>query len=225
VSAAVLELLLADGRTPSGGYAHSGGLEQAVAEGLDAAHVPALIRARLHTVGRCSAAIAAAAAAPGIDLAGLLALDGEVAARTPVPALRAADRSLGLALLRTALALWPSHAVLTAYRDASELTPRSVALGVTCGAAGLEPLAAARLGLYEEASGMAAAAVKLLPLDSARATSWVAGLAAEIEALAAEAATTVTSAGGERALPSTATPLLDRRALAHARREGRLFAS
>jgi urease accessory protein len=218
-AAPVLELLLADGRTPSAGYAHSGGLEQAVAEGLDAAGVPAFVRARLHTVGRCSAAIAAIACTTA-DLAGLLALDGEAAARTPVPALRAADRSLGLALLRTAATLFPAHELLAAYRGASALTPRSVALGLVCGAAGLEPRAAARLCLYEEVSGIAAAAVKLLPLDSARASGWIAALAEDIDVLAGEAAAAL-----PQAIPSAATPLLDRRALVHTARKGRLFAS
>ncbi len=214
---AVVELLLADGRTPTGGYAHSGGLEAAVSAGLGAHGVPAFIRARLHTVGRCQAAVAAAAAGAG-GLAGLLALDGEAAARTPVPAVRAADRRLGLGLLRTAAALWPEDRLLAAYRAASALTPRAVALGAVCRAAGLGALAAARLSLYEDAAGVAAAAVKLLPLDGAAASGWVAGLAGEIEALAGEAA-----AGGW--LPSTATPLLDRRALAHASADRRLFAS
>ncbi len=215
----MLELLLADGRTPSGGYAHSGGLEAAIAEGLQAAEVPAFVRGRLHTIGRCQAALAAASAAAP-DLAGLLALDAEAAARTPVPALRAADRRLGMGLLRTAATLWPSHELLADYRRASALTPRAVALGAVCGAGGLGPRPAARLSLYEEAAGVAAAAVKLLPLDGAQASAWIAALAEEIEALAGEAAATVA-----HAIPSTATPLLDRRALAHSSHEGRLFAS
>jgi len=215
----VLELLLADGRTPSGGYAHSGGLEAAIAEGLGAAEVAAFVRARLHTVGRVQAALAVAATAAA-DLSGLLALDSEAAARTPAPAVRAADRHLGKGLLRTAAALWPSDELLAAYRGASALTPRGVALGVVCRAAGLDSLPAARLSLYEEAAGVVAAAVKLLPLDGARASGWIADLASEIEALARHLA-----AAGPHTIPSPATPLLDRRALAHGSREGRLFAS
>jgi urease accessory protein len=212
---AVLELLLGDARTPSGGYAHSGGLEAAVAEGLGPGEVAAFMRARLHTVGRCQAALAAAAV--GADLPGLLALDGEAAARSLVAAVRAADRSLGLGLLRTAAVLWPDDAILAAYRGASVLTPRAVALGAVCRAAGLGRRAAARLSLYEDAAGVAGAAVKLLPLDGARASGWVAALAGEIEELAGEAVAT--------GIPSTATPLLDRRALSHGAGEGRLFAS
>lgn len=209
----MLELLLADGRTPSGGYAHSGGLEAALAAGAE--DVPAFMRARLHTIGRCQAAIAAAAVRLR-ELPGLLALDREFAARTPVPAVRAADRRLGAGLLRTAAVLWPADALLASYRAASELTPRAVALGCVCRAAGLDAVAAARLSLYEDAAAVAAAAVKLTALDAARASRWLADLAPEIEALAAERPT---------AIPSAATPLLDCRAHAHDARDGRLFAS
>jgi urease accessory protein len=211
----LLELLLADARTPSGGYAHSGGLEAALAAGLD--DVPGFMRARLHTVGRCQAAVAAAAAR-ALDLAALLALDAEVAARTPVPALRAADRSLGRGLLRTAGVLWPGDQLLAAYGAASELTPRAVVLGSVCRAAGLGAPAAARLSLYEDAAAVAAAAVKLTVLDAASATGWIVELAPELDSLAATAARAVP-------LPSTSTPRLDALALAHGAREGRLFAS
>jgi urease accessory protein len=143
-----------------------------------------------------------------------------VAARTPVAALRLADRRLGLGLLRTGRTLWPDDVLLASYTRESASTPRAVALGVVARAAGIEPLAAARLALYEDVAGVAAAAVKLLPLDAARASSWVAGLAVEIEQLA-EAACGVALAD----LPSFSTPLLDRRAELHQASGGRLFAS
>ncbi len=219
LSAPVLELLLADGRTPSGGYAHSGGLEAAVGGGLSAAEVPAFARARLHTLGRCQASLAAlAAGCPSLD--GLLELDGEAAARTPVAALRAADRRLGRGLLRTGRTLWPEAELLAAYAAASSLTPRAVSLGAVARAAGIEPLGAARLALYEDVAGVAAAAVKLVALDSARACGWVAELAGEIEALAREACGV-----GVDGIPSPSVPLLDRRALVHQASPGRLFAS
>jgi urease accessory protein len=219
VSSAVLELLLADGRTPSGGYAHSGGLEAAVTAGLEIDGVPAFARARLHTVGRCQAALAALAAGTA-DLPGLLELDREAAARIPVAALRAAERRLGLGLLRTGRTVWPDADLLSAYAAGSELTPRAVALGVVARAAGIEPVRAARLALYEDVAGVAAAAVKLLPLDGARASSWVAELAPEIERLARAACD-----AGVATLPSFSTPLLDRRAELHHASPGRLFAS
>jgi len=219
LSAAVLELLLADGRTPSGGYAHSGGLEAALAGGLSAADVPAFVRARLHTLGRCQAALAALAAGCS-SLEGLFQLDREAAARTPVAALRAADRRLGLGLLRTGRTLWPDDRLLASYATGSSLTPRAVSLGALARAAGIDPVGAARLALYEDVAGVAAAAVKLVSLDGARASAWVAELAGEIEALAQEACRVEVDG-----IPSPSVPLLDRRALVHQASAGRLFAS
>jgi urease accessory protein len=219
MSAAVLELLLADGRTPSGGYAHSGGLEAALGAGLAAAEVPAFARARLHTIGRCQAALAALAAGCS-SLERLLELDGEAAARMPVAGLRAAERRLGLGLLRTGRTLWPDDELLAGYARESGLTPRAVAQGVVARAAGIEPLGAARIALYEDVAGVAAAAVKLTALDGARASGWVAALADEIEALAEEAC-----GAGVESLPSPSTPLYDRRAELHQATDGRLFAS
>jgi urease accessory protein len=213
---AVLELLLADSRTPTGGYAHSGGLEGAIAAGLTVEEVPEFVRARLRTVGQVEAAIAALAA-NAWALEALLALDLELAARTPAEPLRMATRALGLGLLRTARTWWPGEELLAAYCATSTLTPRPVALGMVARCAGLDALSAARLSLYDDAATVAAAAVKLLPLDSARAAGWLVELATEIEQLAAAALTP----GAQP--PSTATPLLDRRAIIHAQAKRRLF--
>jgi urease accessory protein len=213
---AVLELLLADARTPTGGHAHSGGLEAALAAGLAVSEVPAFMRARLRTVGLVEAAFAALAArAATVDA--LLALDLELAARTPAEPLRRAARVLGAGLLRTAGAWWPDAEPLAGYRTRSELTPRPVALGAVARAAALSPLAAARLSLYDDAATVAFAAVKLAALDAAVASGWLVALAAEIDETASKAR--------ETGPPSTCTPLLDRRAVAHAGAERRLFAS
>ena len=213
---AVLELLLADARTPSGGHAHSGGLEAALAAGLALTDVPAFIRARLRTVGLVEAAFAALAARAG-TVDELLALDLELAARTPADPLRRAARALGAGLLRTAGAWWPEAQPLAGYRALSELPPRPIALGAIARTAALSPLAAARLSLYDDAATVASAAVKLAALDAAVASGWLVALAADIDDAALKARET-----GPR---STCTPLLDRRALAHESAERRLFAS
>lgn len=234
-----LSLLLADSRTPTGGYAHSGGLEAAVESGLGVAGVQAFAAARLATVARVDAAFAAAAcevrqsAPPGgvqTDAGparALLALDDELAARTASAPLRAAARQLGRALLRVGMRLRPGDPTLSEYASASVWTPRAVAFGVLAGAMGLDPRATARLVLYEDAAGVAAAAVKLLPLDAIDATAWVAELAPRIDALACEAAAVAGGAtagpAGAASLPATSTPLLDLRSLDHERSDGRLF--
>ncbi|MEU3545192.1 urease accessory UreF family protein, partial [Streptomyces paromomycinus] len=86
-------LVLADGRFPAGGHAHSGGAEAAVEAGRirDAVSLEEFCRGRLHTAGLVAAALAAAAAA-GCDP---LVLDEAADARTPVPALRLTARRLG----------------------------------------------------------------------------------------------------------------------------------
>ena len=56
-------LLLADGRFPAGGHAHSGGVEAACASGgiTDVASLRSFVRGRLHTAGLVDAAFAASA--------------------------------------------------------------------------------------------------------------------------------------------------------------------
>jgi urease accessory protein len=217
--AGVLELVLADARTPSGGHAHSGGLEAAIAEGLRTEEVPGFIRARLRTIGRCEAALAGRAAAAS-TVAALLALDAEATASTPAEPLRRASRQLGRGLLRTACTWWPEDQLLVGYRTESATTPRPVALGAIARAGGLSPNDAARLSLYDDAAMVAAAAVKLLPLDAAVTSGWLVYLGDEIGALADGV-----DSGAAAPPPSTSTPLLDWRARVHAVTDRRLFAS
>ncbi len=216
-------LLLADQRTPTGGHAHSGGLEAAVLDGLRAVDVPAFLRGRLETVALAEAALAAAAVRAGDrhDLDALAVLDAEAWARCPSPPLREGSGALGRALLRTAQRLAPDSLLPAAYRAQSAGTPRPVAFGVTASALGIDPAQAALVSLYEDAAGVASAAVRLLPLDAGRAAGWVAALAPVLErcAGAAERATEPSE------LPGTAAPLVDLRSLTHSARGERLFAT
>jgi len=218
-------LLLADGRFPAGGHAHSGGAEAAVADGriTDAAGLAAFCRGRLHTTGPVAAALAAAAAA-GLDP---LVLDEAADARTPSPALRAVSRRLGRQLLRAARAAWPSPALdlLAASRPRGAHQP--VVLGVAARAAGLAPIDAARAAAYETAGSPATATVRLLGLDPFAATAVLARLAPEIDAVAdaATAAAERARTDGTGALPAASAPLLDIAAERHAARSTRLFAS
>ncbi|MEV6011098.1 urease accessory UreF family protein [Streptomyces sp. NPDC051976] len=211
-------LVLADGRFPAGGHAHSGGAEAAVADGRvhDAASLAAFCRGRLHTSGLVAAALAAAATS-GADP---LALDAAADARTPSPALRATSRRLGRQLLRAARAAWPDPALdeLAAARPRGAHHP--VVLGLTARAAGLLPLDAAQAAAYESASGPTAAAVRLLSLDPFHGAALLARLAPEIDAIASLAATT-----DPTTLPAASAPLLDLAAEEHGGWEKRLFAS
>ncbi|MFF2848089.1 urease accessory protein UreF [Streptomyces sp. NPDC058001] len=218
-------LVLADGRFPAGGHAHSGGAEAAVAAGrvTDGPSLGEFCRGRLHTTGLVSAALAAAAAL-GTDP---LVLDEAADARTPSPALRNAARRLGRQLIRTARATWP-HPELDALATAR---PRGahqpVVLGLTARAAGLGPEDAAYCALYESVSGPATATVRLLSLDPFDATGVLARLAPELDRVARSAVDAALRVGeeGPDALPAASAPLLEIAAEAHAAWPVRLFAS
>ncbi|KPI07420.1 Urease accessory protein ureF [Actinobacteria bacterium OV450] len=218
-------LVLADGRFPAGGHAHSGGAEAACKAGRihDAATLEEFCRGRLHTAGLVAASLAAAAA-NGLDPA---VLDTAADARTPSPALRTAARRLGRQLLRAARATWPSaelDALAVAFPRGAH---QPVVLGLTARAAGLGPAEAAHVAAYESVSGPATATVRLLGLDPFEASGVLARLAPELDAVCGRAARAADLAlrEGPDALPAASSPLLEIAAEAHAAWPVRLFAS
>lgn len=214
VSLATL-LVLADGRLPAGGHAHSGGLEAAVAAGRvrEVADVGGFLRGRLHTAGLVSAAFAASACA---RTGRCFDLDLGLDARTPSPALRRASRAQGRALLRAGRAMWTVPAI-------GREPHHPVALGALAAAAGLGPLEAAVAAAHGAVSGPASAAVRLLGLDPYAVHALLAGLAPEIDRIAADAAARTDDPVDN--LPAAGAPLLDIGAELHATWEVRLFAS
>ncbi|MFF5188611.1 urease accessory protein UreF [Streptomyces sp. NPDC000345] len=218
-------LVLADGRFPAGGHAHSGGAEEAVRAGriTGAASLEAFCRGRLHTAGLVAAGLAAAAAA-GADPA---ELDAAADARTPSPALRLAARKLGRQLMRAARATWPSAELDALAREFPKGAHQPVVLGLAARAAGLGPEDAAYCAVYESVSGPATAVVRLLSLDPFEATAVLARLAPELDRVvdrAVSAGAAVRSAGVD-VLPAASAPLLEIGAEAHAAWPVRLFAS
>ncbi|MFF7098671.1 urease accessory protein UreF [Streptomyces nigra] len=218
-------LVLADGRFPAGGHAHSGGAEAAVRAGriTGAASLEDFCRGRLHTAGLVSAALAAAAAA-GLDP---VELDAAADARTPSPALRTAARRLGRQLLRAGRATWPSpelDALATRFPKGAH---QPVVLGTVARAAGLDAPDAAYCAAYEGVSGAATAVVRLLSLDPFEATAVLARLAPELDRVADRAVEAARRAADEGvdALPAASAPLLEIAAEAHAAWPVRLFAS
>ncbi|MET7606076.1 urease accessory UreF family protein [Streptomyces avermitilis] len=220
-------LVLADGRFPAGGHAHSGGAEAAVKAGriTDAASLESFCRGRLHTAGLVSAALAAAAAL-GIDP---VTLDSAADARTPSPALRVAARRLGRQLMRAARATWPSTELDALAREFPKGAHQPVVLGLAARAAGLAPDDAAYCSAYESVSGPATATVRLLSLDPFDATAALARLAPELDRIAHQAAGAARQAlddgDGVSGLPAASAPLLEISAEAHAAWPVRLFAS
>ncbi|MCX4760336.1 urease accessory protein UreF [Streptomyces sp. NBC_01275] len=218
-------LVLADGRFPAGGHAHSGGAEEAVKAGriTGAASLEAFCRGRLHTAGLVSAALAGAAVL-GVDP---VELDAAADARTPSPALRVAARKLGRQLMRAARATWPSVELDAVAREFPKGAHQPVVLGLVARAAGLGPEDAAYCAVYESVSGPASATVRLLSLDPFDATAVLARLAPELDRIADRAVESARRAvdDGVDVLPSASAPLLEIGAEAHAAWAVRLFAS
>jgi urease accessory protein len=226
-------LVLADGRLPAGGHAHSGGLEAAVTAGRvhDLATLEAFLRGRLATAGLVAAAFAAATThrltnAGTTDtvrtLDAVRELDAGLDARTPSPALRRASRAQGRALLRAGRAMWtlPAGQAYSANPDGPH---QSVALGVVAAAAGLSPGHAALVAAYGSVSGSASAAVRVLGLDPYPVHGLLARLAAVCDETADRAANMAHL--GVSDLPAASAPLLDISAEDHSAWEVRLFAS
>ncbi|WP_330456470.1 urease accessory protein UreF [Streptomyces sp. NBC_00820] len=218
-------LVLADGRFPAGGHAHSGGAEAAVKAGriTSAASLEDFCRGRLHTAGLVAGALAAAAVL-GVDPR---ELDAAADARTPSPALRGAARRLGRQLTRAARASWPSGELEDLAREFPKGAHQPVVLGVVARAAGLAPEDAAYCAAYDSVSGPATATVRLLSLDPFEATGVLARLAPEVDRVAGaavEAARRV-AADGTDAVPAGSGPLLEIGAQWHAGWAVRLFAS
>jgi urease accessory protein len=211
-------LLLADGRLPTGGHAHSGGAETAVATGavrtID--ELREFCRGRLHTTGHTAAGLAAAAAS-GVDLAHL---DAEADARTPSPVLRSISRRLGRQVLRTARHLWWSER-LAAAAETPDGPHHPVVLGCLAAAAGLSPREAGLLAAVDSITTPAAAALRLLGLDPFQVSGVLAELSSAADAVADDAARQAATG----TLPSRAAPMLDVYAEQHAAMEVHLFAS
>ncbi|WP_200301088.1 urease accessory protein UreF [Streptomyces adelaidensis] len=218
-------LVLADGRFPAGGHAHSGGAEAAVKAGLitGAEGLEAFCRGRLHTTGLVSAALAAAAAL-GVDP---LSLDAAADARTPSVALRVASRKLGRQLMRAARATWPSEELDALAREFPKGAHQPVVLGLAARAAGLGAGDAAYCSAYECVSGPASAVVRLLSLDPFDATGVLARVAGEVDLVVDAAVESAVEAarGGVDVLPAASAPLLEVGAEGHAAWSVRLFAS
>jgi len=217
-------LLLVDGRLPSGGHAHSGGIEAAVADGRvgDPDALERFLQARLYGVGCVDAAFAAAAAS---SLSPLYLLEEEARARCASPALRRASSAQGRGLLRAAGRIWP-HPELEALRVAEPETPMwPVVLGIVARSAGLQPDDAALAAAHGAVTGPAWAAVRLLGLDPFAVVGVLARLADAIDEVAARATAAAMTAITAAELPAFGSPLLEIAAEHHANWEVRLFVS
>lgn len=216
----LMMMLLGDARLPVAGHTQSAGLEPAVRHGLTPAEVPLYLAARLQSVVRIDAATAVVAL---LHLGRGEPLDPVVrawAARTPSPALRKASRTQARAFLRICSRLWPDSdhvAVIGALAGA----PRPVAVAAAAATVGLSPRSVARLVAYDDVQTVAAAALKLLPLDPATATRWVHDAIPAMSALADD----VADISRPAQIPACAAPQIEMWAQAHATTSRRLFSA
>lgn len=175
-------LLLADSRMPTGAYAYSGGLEAATWELPDVEMVPEFIRDQLRTTIRCSIA----ATFLSYDLAqayekrgdanaviGLAAVQQVLEATMPARAQRQVQERLGRSLLRSLEFLLPDHPVVQRCRAELRLPQRAIVMGAAGVALGATREDIGSVVCYDEVQSVAAAALKLLPVDPFVATRWV----------------------------------------------------
>jgi urease accessory protein len=227
-SAELALLLLADGRFPAGGHVHSAGIEAAVADGrvTGLASLEGFVTGRLWTVGLTEAALTAATVvrlgSPD-DRSVIETLDGEAAARVPVPVLRDASRRQGRQLVRVAARCWPAAVLDLATAARPDGVHLPVALGVVARAAGLTVTEAVRLSVHHAVTTPTQAALRLLGLDPFAVAGLTARLAGPAAAVAAEAVRV--AAGPLAALPARTGPVVDVAADEHRGWDVRLFAT
>lgn len=221
IPAALLQL--ADGRFPSGGHAHSLGVEAAASLlGVeDEAALESFVAGSLTTSGLVDASFSAAVAA-GADPHDA---DLERDARFVVAHVRSASRALGRQLVRVAGRTWPDLA--TGAVGAALVDPprggwhQSVAFGLVGRGLGVHSASLAQVSLHQSAATMLGAYVRLRGLDPASAQAVLARLGPLIASTAAEAAVAGEGPLGE--LPVWSGPAADIAAEDHAGWEVRLF--
>ena len=220
-------LLLADGRFPSGGHAHSGGAEPSVGAGdiSDLSTLREFVLGRLQTSGLVDAAFAAAVCAQciGDESVDWMGFEGEYLARTGAPRLRTASRTLGRQLMRGGRRAFPSRRYDEAVSALGTSIPQPIVMGLVAAAAGCTPAEAALCELHHLVGSLTSAGVRLLGLDPFEIAAFGAQLVGDLEHLAALAASTAHVEPAD--LPADVALLNDVLAEHHGTWEVRLFAS
>jgi urease accessory protein len=198
------------------------------------AQVPAYMLGRARTVTLVEAGTAVVARHVVLQSEGVLGtlpqlahdlgvVDRAWAARTPSRAVREVSRSLARGYQRLARTLWAGHPAVIASgllnTPTSPALSRPVLLGIIAAAAGLDADSLVRLVIYDDAQTIAAAMLKLEPLDPAIPPGWVLAACAAAEQFVTDLAA-LTSAD---AIPAWGAPESEGWAEAHSRTTQRLF--
>ena len=199
---ALLTLLqFADGLFPTGGFAHSFGLETYVQDGRirDRRGLEAFVAAHLEgSAGPADAAAVAIAVrlSTRADAADWIALDRRLDAMKSVPELRAASRQMGRQTLRIAAGLSddPFLARLAGAVDGERAYGHHASVfGAVVGRGDVAPGAAAAAYLYSTAELLVGAGLRLIALGQLDGQRALAAMRERIERLAAAAATAMTA--------------------------------
>jgi urease accessory protein len=217
----LLLAMLSDARLPTGAHTQSAGLEPALRAGLDPADVPAYIAARLRTVTAVEAGTAVVARHLALTGGDLAAVEAAWAARTPSAALRKSSRMLGRGYVRLLERLWPDDDRRPSGPPARRQVSRPVALGMIAARAGLDAENVARQVGYDDAQTIAAATLKLAPVDPVTTTRWVLDAHPLVEELVARTAHLTDPAD----IPAGGAPLVELWAEIHATTTERLFSA
>ena len=148
----------------------------------------------------------------------LQAVDAAWRARTISPALRETSVLLGRGYARLVRRLWPDSPGAAALAAIGR-PGRAVVLGVAAALAGLSAAQLVRLIGYDDAQTVAAATLKLEPLDPVVTIGWVMAAAADIEGMVGDLAQLTEI----EQIPANGAPLIEQWAEIHSVTNQRLF--
>jgi len=215
-------LHLCDSLFPIGAFAHSDGLESAVASG----HVASAADLR-DWLGTILTIILAGAEGPAVrmaylavhsrDLDALERADSEVAAMRTSSAGRDATRAMGTRLLKTWQQIRPAEAVRAALERRSRYT-FPTAFGVVCAASHIQLAEAIEAYCYARLASTVSAAMRLMPIGQHEAHRLLAVVLGEVPAY-------VDRIVHDEEPLRCFTPLMDIAAMSHQYQHSRLFKS